>query len=1181
MSSMSSFGFMRFILPLAAMLSAMMAAEAPAADPNLGLVARYRFETLSNGVLKDESGKGNDLAVQGTASLATGRVGQALVVSRAGYPRAPRSESLELRDAITLEAWIKPARAADMRIFDRQTIGGSDGFMFDTHPKGHLRLIIAPGQLKDPDPLPIGKWSHVAATYCEETGEARIYRDGQVVAEASLAGKLRRSPHPLNLGASQGGGDRFDGLLDEVRIYARALTQEEITAHFQGKEIPAPDVATGMEPLPAVVRGNAPDVDYEALCSRNDLVYLQPAIYPFEAMHLGNGNLGVCLWNEVGMTWQLNNGSYRRANEPVSSGKVTFSSPALRAEKPEKFVERTSLWNGTVTTAIESPAGKAQLVSFVAEGEDLLVVRCRETGQGTRELALHLWRPTAHFITGPDFVAVTESAEHKEPYLATSMALLVKVDGAKVTVGRRDDSTLTLRLDDVAGELTIYVANPLGRGTERDTLKAAEAMIERARAKGFGKLLAQRSAFWHGFWPKSFLHITSPRGEGDFLENLWYLFFYDLASMSRHTLCPKFNGGNWMMEKDSRWWGGGYWHQNTREIFWPAYSANHVELTDPLFELYGRAAACARQSGSVGLGVDGFYIPEWIPVNVSAPKSRRPIKPPGGYTAFIFTVGLEVGLQAWWRYEFSGDERFLREQAYPLLKGSLDFYLNYAKKGPDGKYHIEPADAQESYWLVKDPAQDLAALRWAIPVALAASEKLGLDADLRPRWRDLLANLAPFSIDPQKNMIREADLPPGAERHNSENVADYAIYPFGVFGIGKPDYELANSTFLNRPVPGMGNGWEPAAICAARLGLADEAARLVLAHMNSNLRFNNSGWYSPTGIMFAGMMPDVPYYDSPGVSNQAIGEMALQSHDGVIRLAPAWPARWRLQFQLRARGGFLVTADVNQGQVRYALIESQWGGPCKLVNPWKQTARVTCDGGEVLRADSELLAFATEKGRVYRLERASEPLATMAFAPLRPEANAGVKFIGKRLPKYPLWTSPAYLGIDAQGQTPQRAAMARAVESLRNRLVKATEGLSDLSTGKARATITLAKAGPRPAPALVDGVSGSGEFSVIDDRQYAVLDLGAVRQVSAVLFSRDRTGLFVDNSPVGHTLEGSADGNDWTMLVDAPTRSAAPAGQIESLSSPAAARYLRLRLWSRYHGPLNLDEITVYGKAEK
>ena len=198
-----------------------------AADANLGLVARYRFETLIDGCLKDDSGKGNDLYAQGTVRLAPGKVGQAVVVSRAGYPQAPRAESLELGGAMTLEAWIKPSRAVDMRIFDRQTIGGSDGFLFDTHPNGHLRLIIAPGMLRDLEPLPIGEWSHVAATYCEESGEARLYRNGRVVAEGFFAGKLRPSIHPLNLGANQDGGDRFDGLLDEVRIYCRCWPRKK------------------------------------------------------------------------------------------------------------------------------------------------------------------------------------------------------------------------------------------------------------------------------------------------------------------------------------------------------------------------------------------------------------------------------------------------------------------------------------------------------------------------------------------------------------------------------------------------------------------------------------------------------------------------------------------------------------------------------------------------------------------------------------------------------------------------------------------------------------------------------------------------------------------------------------------------------------------------------------------
>lgn len=83
---MNPFRIAARLLPLAVAWS-LLAVVAQAADPNLGLVARYRFETLGEGVLKDDSGKGNDLRVQGTVTLAPGKVGKAVVVSRTGYPQ--------------------------------------------------------------------------------------------------------------------------------------------------------------------------------------------------------------------------------------------------------------------------------------------------------------------------------------------------------------------------------------------------------------------------------------------------------------------------------------------------------------------------------------------------------------------------------------------------------------------------------------------------------------------------------------------------------------------------------------------------------------------------------------------------------------------------------------------------------------------------------------------------------------------------------------------------------------------------------------------------------------------------------------------------------------------------------------------------------------------------------------
>lgn len=241
-----------------------------------------------------------------------------------------------------------------MRIFDRANIGGSDGFMLDTWPGGQLRLITSSGYLQDTEPVPPGAWTHVAVTYSLEEGAARLYRNGRLAAEGVAAGKLNPSKWPLNLGASQGGGDRFVGLMDEARIYARALAPEEIQAHYEGREIEPPALAKAtLAPLPAFLKGGKLQVDYAAQCARNDLVYLSPARYPFEAMRLGNGVLGVTLWNQGGMTWQLNHGNWRRGNEPLSSGKLTLTTPALGQEQPTKFDQRLRLWDGTVTTAID------------------------------------------------------------------------------------------------------------------------------------------------------------------------------------------------------------------------------------------------------------------------------------------------------------------------------------------------------------------------------------------------------------------------------------------------------------------------------------------------------------------------------------------------------------------------------------------------------------------------------------------------------------------------------------------------------------------------------------------------------------------------------------------------------------------------------------------------------------
>jgi hypothetical protein len=105
----------------------------------------------------------------------------------------PDGGSLSLPDdnvpplrGLTVSAWVKPAlNLGPARIFDKMTAGGSDGFIFDTHPGSDLRLICGAETLVAPSTLTRGEWQHAAATCDERTGELRIYLDGKLVASSS------------------------------------------------------------------------------------------------------------------------------------------------------------------------------------------------------------------------------------------------------------------------------------------------------------------------------------------------------------------------------------------------------------------------------------------------------------------------------------------------------------------------------------------------------------------------------------------------------------------------------------------------------------------------------------------------------------------------------------------------------------------------------------------------------------------------------------------------------------------------------------------------------------------------------------------------------------------------------------------------------------------------------------
>jgi hypothetical protein len=199
-------------------------------SPVAGLVAAYSFDEGEGPRVSDASGNGNAGYIA-NAAWSEGRFGSALEFSGKGWVTIRAAQSLAATGEITLQAWVYPAQrqTAWRDVITRETSGGEGAFSLPaasaTAPPGEGWVV------KEKTRLVPGRWSHLATTY--DGRVQRLYVNGTLVAIRPQARKSIAEPGALHVGGSPIWGDRFKGKIDEVRVYNRALTAEEIRADMR------------------------------------------------------------------------------------------------------------------------------------------------------------------------------------------------------------------------------------------------------------------------------------------------------------------------------------------------------------------------------------------------------------------------------------------------------------------------------------------------------------------------------------------------------------------------------------------------------------------------------------------------------------------------------------------------------------------------------------------------------------------------------------------------------------------------------------------------------------------------------------------------------------------------------------------------------------------------------------
>jgi hypothetical protein len=493
------------------------------------------------------------------------------------------------------------------------------------------------------------------------------------------------------------------------------------------------------------------------------------------------------------------------------------------------------------------------------------------------------------------------------------------------------------------------------------TVEAWETAVERLEEqtrRSAGRDRAATELFWREFWNRSRIVVNPGATAGDpawQVGRRYQLFRAMLAANRTGRMPTLFNGGAFLCEPDpdKRHWGfAGFMAQNQRLVYWPLLKSGDGDVLRVALEFYRSRHALALAWARHFWGVEGGVFTEDVDLfGLPAYSSQGGHSTPDALR-YHYTSGLEFALMMLQAGEYSGaDVRPYVPVATGMLRFFDGFYRNQARGrtrsdlDSAGRLVLEPVNGLEVYTGARNDAATLAGLR-ALGEALLALPGGALGAADREFTRGFLARLPPL---PTREWRGHRCLAPAeawaAERldFNMELPQLYPVFPFRLYGVGRPDAELARDTWRHgytdeaRQKPHF--CWYQGGIFTACLGLVDEAREYALA------RFLHPAWPAP-GVVDGkpdrrGLSPwklhwlETPGWTPPrypafwdamdfdarpdmdhgGAGMIQLQEMLLQTVGRRILLLPAWPREWDVDFRLHAPGPAVVEASVRRGRV--------------------------------------------------------------------------------------------------------------------------------------------------------------------------------------------------------------------------------------------------------------------------
>jgi len=497
--------------------------------------------------------------------------------------------------------------------------------------------------------------------------------------------------------------------------------------------------------------------------------------------------------------------------------------------------------------------------------------------------------------------------------------------------------------------------------TRQNVLETAVELARKAIATDSKRLVGVHEKTWSQFWSASGLAL------GDrFFQDAWYRNMYYMRCFCRPGTAMPITLYAGLANDKPGWHGAPTLDYNIEQVFWAMFSCNQVDLMEPYVRYIKAFAPRARWLAKQTYGLEGLFLPVNIfgPEHLVAPedaqsKNARQI----AYVPWTYGLGLTGwGVQnLWLRYKYQPDLEYL-DSVYPVLRDAAEFYTNVLEQcrddNGDGKVEIGPSYNPEHgpFGSFNNPV-DIAYFRFLLDVAAESARLLNRDKDLAQRWTHQRTRVPDYETTSHEGATIVANWK-GADA-NSVRVHNVAsptvpIFPAEQITWFSPPEDKALFARTLQWIKHNGNN--------SHIMVNVARARFSMPEAYAETRAHFSKIVTPNGL-YAGWPGHGYYLAESWAFAGLVAELLLQSVDDIIRVFPAWPKEHDAKFvNLRAQGGFLVSAAQKDAQVMHIDIISTVGGPLRILSPWKA---IRANGKPLIPDTRGVVEIATRTGQVF------------------------------------------------------------------------------------------------------------------------------------------------------------------------------------------------------------------------